>query len=318
MSPSFVGRDEVRRLLSFEICIPLMPEAMIAVSEGRVTQPQRQVLPLPGDSGLFGVMPGVSADGIFGAKLISVRHAPGGAPSHQGVVVLFDPETGAPACVLDAGEITRIRTAAASAAATEVLARPDAGRLLVLGTGEQAEAHIHAVASVRPLQSIRVWGRDASRARHLATEFERRGVTVEVVEDLEAAARQADIICATTAAAEPILAGAWIAPGTHINLVGSSRAGPAEADDDLVANSRFIADVRANVLLQGAEFLRAKASGRVDDNHVVGEIGEVFLGRLTGRGSSDEITVYKSLGAVAQDLWAGWRVFELLKKEGRG
>ncbi len=316
MPPRFAGRDEVRRLLTFEACVPLMREAMIAVSEGRVDQPARQILSLPGEAGLFGVMPGVAADGIFGAKLISVSHASGGAPSHQGVVVLFDPKTCAPACVLDAGEITRIRTAAATAAATDALARPDAGQLLVLGTGEQAEAHVKAIALVRPLRSIQLWGRNPDRARTLALHLEQQGVAVEIVEDLEAAAQQADIICATTAAAEPILAGAWIAPGAHVNLVGSSRAGPAEADDDLVARSRFVADVRANVLLQGAEFLRAKASGRVNDEHVIGEIGEVFSGRLAGRQSKEDITVYKSLGVVAQDLWAGWRVFELLEAEG--
>ena len=316
MPPRFAGRDEVRRLLTFEVCIPLMREAMIAVSQGRVDQPARQILPLPDGGGLFGVMPGVAADGIFGAKLISVSHSAGGAPSHQGVVVLFDPKTRAPICVLDAGEITRIRTAAATAAATEALAAPDAGRLLVLGTGEQAEAHVHAVRHLRPLRSIEIWGRDPERARSLAEHLRRQGVTVEVVVDLKGAAERADIICATTAAAEPILAGQWIRPGAHVNLVGSSRAGPAEADDDLVAGSRFIADVRANVLLQGAEFLHAKASGRVGDDHVVGEIGDVFLGRLAGRESSDDITVYKSLGAVAQDLWAGWRVFQLLEAEG--
>lgn len=316
MPPRIAGRDEVRRLLGFEACIPLMREAMIAVSEGRVDQPARQILPLPGDAGLFGVMPGVSADGIFGAKLISVSHAPGGAPSHQGLLVLFDPKTRAPACVLDAGEITRIRTAAATAAATDALARPDAGRLLVLGTGEQAEAHVQAIALVRPLRSIQLWGRNPDRARSLGMHLKQQGVAVESVEDLKAAAQQADIICATTAAAAPILAGAWIAPGAHVNLVGSSRAGPAEADDDLVARSRFVADVRANVLLQGAEFLRAKASGRVNDDHIIGEIGDVFSGRLAGRQSNEDITVYKSLGVFAQDLWAGWRVFELLEAEG--
>ena len=314
MTPRFADRDQVRRLLSLEACIPLMREAMIAVSEGRVSQPPRQILPLPGGAGLFGVMPGVCADGMFGAKLISVSHAPGGAPSHQGLVILFDPATLAPACALDAGEITRIRTAAATAAATDALARVDAGRLLVLGTGEQAEAHVQAVRLTRPLRAIEIWGRDSARARSLATRLEQQGVAVQVVEDPRAAASRADIICATTAAAEPILEGEWIAPGAHVNLVGSSRAGPAEADDDLVARSRFIADVRANVLLQGGEFLRAKASGRVTDEHVVGEIGEVFAGRLVGRRSDNEVTVYKSLGAVAQDLWAGWRVFELLER----
>ena len=308
MSPRFIPRDEVRRRLSFEACIALMRAAMIAVSDGRVDQPPRQILPLPGGAGLFGVMPGVAADGRFGAKLLSVMHTEGGAPSHQGVVVLFDPASGAPACVVDAGEITRIRTASASAAATDALARPDAESLLVLGTGEQAEAHIRAIALVRPLRRIAVWGRSAGHAHRLAGEMSAAGYAVDVAEDLPSATAQADILCATTAGAEPILKGAWLAKGAHVNLVGSSRAGPVEVDDDLVAGSRFIADVRENVLAQGAEFLRAKASGRVADDHVVGEIGEVFAGRLEGRRDAEEITVYKSLGVIAQDLWAAWHV----------
>src|SRR5579862_3543462 len=116
MPPRFIGRDEIRRVLTFEACVPLMREAMIAVSSGGINQPARQILPLPSGKGVFGVMPGVLADDRFGAKLISAFRHPAGShlPAHQGVVVLFDPQTGAPVCVLDAGEITRIRTAAAS------------------------------------------------------------------------------------------------------------------------------------------------------------------------------------------------------------
>jgi ornithine cyclodeaminase len=123
---------------------------------------------------------------------------------------------------------------------------------------------------------------------------------------------QADIVCTTTSAAEPILKGEWLADGAHVNIVGSSRAGPAEVDDDLVARSRFFVDSRANVLAQGAEFLNARASGRVGDDHILGEIGEVLAGRIAGRGSPSEVTAYKSLGAVAQDLWSGWYVHQML------
>ncbi|MEO8113462.1 MAG: hypothetical protein ABI655_03705, partial [Phenylobacterium sp.] len=128
MAPRFISREEIRRVLTFEACLPLMREAMIATSSGGINQPPRQILPLAGGKGAFGIMPGVAADGRFGAKLISVVQQPAGSPlpSHQGVVVLFDPQTGAPVCVLDAGELTRIRTASARALATDALARPDA------------------------------------------------------------------------------------------------------------------------------------------------------------------------------------------------
>jgi ornithine cyclodeaminase len=316
MEPRFVGREDIRRVLSFEACIALMREAMVAVSSEGINSPPRQILPLAGGKGAFGIMPGVAADGRFGAKLISVRQQPPGShlPSHQGVVVLFDPETGSPACILDAGEITRIRTAAASALATDVLARPDADSLLVLGTGEQAEAHVLAIAAVRSLRRIVVWGRNPDHAGHLAEALRAgHGLAVEVAAEVRSAAAEADIICTTTASAEPILEGGWLADGAHVNIVGSSRAGPIEVDDDLVARSRFFVDSRPNVLAQGAEFLHAQAAGRIDDTHIVGEIGELLTGRVAGRRSTSEITAYKSLGLVAQDLWSGWYVFQNLQ-----
>jgi len=316
MQPRFISREEIRRVLTFEACVPLMREAMIAVSSGGINQPPRQILPLTSGKGVFGVMPGVIADDRFGAKLISVFHPPEGSPlpSHQGVVVLFDPQSGAPACVLDAGEITRIRTAAASALATETLARPDAARLAVLGTGEQAEAHIRAISAMRTLSRIVVWGRNPDHARRLAIELAANdGIKVDIAEDVRSAVAGADIVCTTTSAAEPVLKGAWLPDGAHVNLVGSSRAGSAEADDDLVARSRFFVDSRDNVLAQGAEFINARAAGRVDDSHILGEIGEVLAGRVAGRGSASEVTVYKSLGLVAQDLWSGWHVYRTLQ-----
>lgn len=316
MAPRFIDREEIRGALTFEACIALMREAMVAVSTGGINSPPRQILPLPSGRGMFGIMPGVIADDRFGAKLLGVMQQPAGSslPSHQGVVVLFDPRTGSPACVLDAGEITRIRTAAASALATDVLAREDAGSLLVLGTGEQAEAHILAIAEVRPLRRIAVWGRSPAHAQRLADAVgAEHGLTVEVAADIRSAAAEADIICTTTSSAEPILEGGWLQDGTHINLVGSSRVGPVEVDDDLVARCRYFVDSRPNVLAQGAEFLRAKAAGRIDDTHILGEIGEVLNGTVAGRRSPSEITAYKSLGLVAQDLWSGWHVFQILQ-----
>ncbi|HEX2818524.1 MAG TPA: hypothetical protein VHN39_19175, partial [Phenylobacterium sp.] len=194
MEPRFIGREEIRRVLTFEACAPLMREAMIAVSSGGINQPPRQILPLVSGRGVFGIMPGVIGDDRFGAKLISAFNHPQGSPlpAHQGVVVLFDPETGSPVCILDAGEITRIRTAAASSMATDVLARPDAGDLLVLGTGEQAEAHIRAIAALRPLRRIMLWGRNPDHSRRLAEVLAAEaGMAVEVARDLQAAAAEA-------------------------------------------------------------------------------------------------------------------------------
>lgn len=303
----FIDAETVRTRLTHAACIPLVREAMIAFSCGQTRQLLRSVIPLA-DGHMFGIMPGaLAADGVFGAKLVSVwpENFAAGKPSHQGVVVLFDPVSGAPSCVADAGAITAIRTAAASAVATDALARPDATRLTVLGYGEQAEGHVRAIAQVRNLREVRVWGRDQGRTTAFAERMTAEtGLRVKAASDVEAAVDGADIVCTCTNAAEPILLGRWISPGTHLNLVGSSIAGPAEVDEALVAMSRFIADSRAGVLVQGAEFLRAKAAGRVDDDHVVAEIGEVLAGRVPGREHDTQVTAYKSLGHIVQDLAA--------------
>jgi ornithine cyclodeaminase/alanine dehydrogenase-like protein (mu-crystallin family) len=308
----FIDREEVARRLTYEVCIPLVRDAMIAFSKGESRQLLRSILPL-WKGRLFGVMPGAMAEyGPFGAKLISVFHGNFalGKQSHQGLIILFDPETGAPVCVVHAGEVTAIRTAAASAVATDALARKDARRLAILGYGEQASTHARAISKVRQLESITIWGRTPERARALAEQIQSElAVPVVTARDVEEAVAKADIVCTVTSAAEPILKGAWVHPGTHLNLVGSSHAVPVEVDNELVVRSRFIADSREGVLNQGAEFLRAKAAGLIGDDHIVAEIGQVLAGEIAGRRSPEEITVYKSLGHIVQDLASAWALY---------
>lgn len=303
----FIEQEEVRARLTYERCIPVVRRAMIAFSAGETRQLLRSIIPLA-QGRMFGIMPGALGErGAFGAKLISVypENFAKGVQSHQGVVVLFDPDTGAPICVAHAGEITAIRTAAASAVATDALARPEAKRLALLGYGEQAETHLHALLRVRPISAVSVWGRDPGRAQAFAARMQEEcGLAVTAAGDVQTAVAEADIICTVSSASEPILRGAWVAPGTHLNLVGSSRAGPVEVDNDLVVTSRFYVDSREGVLSQGAEFLAARAAGLIDNAHIVGEIGEVLAGAAIGRRSAEEITVYKSLGHIAQDLAA--------------
>ena len=313
----FIDREEVARRLTYEVAISIVREAMIAFSKGETKQLLRSMMPLS-EGRMFGVMPGaMGAHAAFGAKLISIYPEnfargiqSGGLSSHQGVVVLFDPETGAPVCVVHAGEITAIRTAAASAVATDVLARKDARRLALLGYGEQARSHARAMAKVRGLESVVVWGRSVERARVFAERMEAElGGGVRAVETVREAVAEADVVCTLTSAEEPILMGEWVRPGTHVNVVGSSYAGPAEVDGELVRRSRFVVDSREGVLAQGAEFLRAKAAGLVGDEHIVGEIGQVLAGDVVGRRSAEEVTVYKSLGHVAQDLACAWALY---------
>lgn len=302
-----IDAAEVRARLTYDLAIPVVRRAMIALSAGETRQHLRSILDLtPGR--VLGIMPGALGEqAAFGCKLISVfaGNFAKGMPSHQGVVILFDPDTGAVSAMAHAGEVTAIRTAAASAVATDALARPDACRLALLGYGEQARTHLRALTHVRRLDEVWVWGRSADRARAFADEMSAEtGLPVTASPTARAAVEGADIICTVSGAAEPILEGAWIAPGTHVNLVGSSRAGPVEVDSDTVVRARFIADHRDGVLAQGAEFLRAKAAGLVDDAHVAGEIGQVLSGAVEGRQSAGQITAYKSLGHIVQDLAA--------------
>jgi ornithine cyclodeaminase/alanine dehydrogenase-like protein (mu-crystallin family) len=314
-----IDRETVHALLPMDECIDLMREAMVALSSGRTKQTLRQIIPLEAGAA-FGVMPGATAQ-TFGTKVISVF--PGnfalGLQSHQGFVALFDPASGAAIAMLHAGEITAIRTAAASAAATRVLARDDARQLAILGYGEQAETHARAMALVRPLSRIVLWGRSSERAAAAARRLEGElSLPVSVAGSVREAVAQADIICAVTASPDPILEGAWVAPGTHVNLVGSSMASTREADDALVARGRVFADHREGVLRQGGEVIHAIAAGLIDESHVLGEIGQVMAGSLPGRGSDDDVTIYKSLGAVVQDLFSGWHVYRRALAEGRG
>ncbi len=303
----------VAERLTMVRAIAIVRDAMIALSNGDTRQVLRTIIPMGGGR-MFGIMPGTMGDGAtFGAKLLGIfpENAERGLQSHQGLVVLFDPDNGVPVAAIDAAEVTAIRTAAASAVATDALARPDAHRLAIIGTGEQAHTHARGMAAVRPLSEIRIWGRSRVKADTLAATLATElGVPVVAHGDVAGAVKDADIICTVSGTEEPVLTSAMVADGTHINLVGSSRAGPREIDYALVLRSRFIADYRAGVLAQGGEFLHAKSLGLLDDSHVVGEIGDILAGRLPGRQDLGQVTAYKSLGHIVQDLACGWALYK--------
>ena len=306
-SVPFYGPEDVRARLDYEGCIVAVRTAMAEFSADGKPQPLRSIFEIA-PARLFGVMPGtLAAPHGFGAKVLSVFGDPAqpGRSAHRGIVVLFDRESGRVACIADAGEVTEIRTGAASAVATDALARPDARTLAVFGCGAQAASHIRALALVRPLQEILVWGRSAERATAFAERMRREvGIPVRAIAAGREAATAADIICTVTGSRTPVLLGEWVRPGTHVNVVGSSHAGPVEIDHALVQASRYIVDSRRSALAAAAEFLLAKEAGIIGDGHIAAEIGEVLLGRIPGRRSPAEITVYKSLGHIVQDLAA--------------
>ena len=301
------GADDVARLLDYDGCITAVRAAMAGLTADGGEQPLRSILKLAPDK-VWGLMPGaLPPPDVFGTKIVTAFADPRqpGRSRHQGVVVVFDRDTGAVQCIAEAGAITKVRTAAASAVATDALARRDAKRLAILGYGAEAETHLRALARVRRLEDVTVWGRSFDSATRFATRMATEtGLAVRPVAEARVAVQDADIICTVTSAATPILLGAWVRPGTHVNAVGSSYPGPVEIDSDLVVRSRYIADSRRSALAAAAEFLVAKQAGLVDDTHIVGEIGEVLLGRVAGRTATSEITLYKSLGHIVQDLAA--------------
>ena len=307
MPIAFYDAAQVEALLDYPGCIEAMRRAMTALSSGERSQPLRQIFTV-GENEMFGTMPGeLRALSTFGCKLISVFHEPDGSgrTRHQGVVVAYDGVTGAVSCIADAEPITKIRTACATAAATDALARKDAEVLAIFGTGLQAESHLHALPFVREFREILLWGQSTERTRSVAERMSKEiGRQITPVADGRDAAERADVICTVTSSPTPILLAEWVKPGTQINLVGSSYLGPTEVDTALVAKARYFADYRPGVLAQAAELAAARDAGLVDDSHVVGEIGEVFAGSLAGRENDKQITIYKSLGHVVQDLAA--------------
>jgi ornithine cyclodeaminase/alanine dehydrogenase-like protein (mu-crystallin family) len=313
---------EVRKLLPMAECIDLMRTTMIAVSEGRVVLPLRSILVMPGDRGMMGMMPGYLADPeCFGVKLVSLipRNKPPQYSSHLGLVLLFEADHGQPVALLDAAEITAIRTAAASGLATRLLAREDAGDLALLGAGEQARSHLEAMLSVRSLRRIRVWARDQGKARLFAeAEGAKHKITIEAASGVREAVAGADIICTTTKAREPILQGEWLNPGVHLNVVGSSIAAASEIDTPAVVKARFFVDCRNSTVNEGGEYLRALKAGAITAEHILAEIGEVANGTKAGRRSPPDVTLYKSLGIAPQDLASAHYVLAKARAAGIG
>jgi ornithine cyclodeaminase len=307
MTPVHYDAQSVRELLDYKNCIETVRVAMKSLSASTLIQPLRTAIEIaPGT--LLGWMPGMLPSmEYFGSKVLSVVEEADrpGRSAHRGIVVLFNAKDGTVECIADAEEVTRVRTAAATAVATDVLARDNASRLTIFGSGVQAHSHILAIQHVRKLDEIVVWGRNKDVIETFVKEMKAETeLPIRAEFDARSAASSADIICTVTGAKEPILFADWVRPGTHVNVVGSSRPGPVEIDNALVLASRYIADSRRSALAAAAEFLSAKSAGLIDDSHIVAEIGEVLLGHKPGRTDDNEITLYKSLGHVVQDLAA--------------
>lgn len=281
---------------------------MRAVSDQRTIMPLRQYIDIPGSDGKFTLMPGyIDEPRSFGFKVVAKYPRAPDSPygSHVGAVMVFDADEGIPVAMVDGAELTAIRTSAASALATRELARQDATVLAILGTGAQAEHHIHAIRAVRAITHVRIWGRHRERAQALVQRMQLPdNIQTHVADDAANAVLGADIVCTTTAAKTPLLSAASLAEGCHVNLVGAAIIEAAEVDVDVVAKSRFFVDYRPSAMAQAGELAAAIEQGVIDASHIAGEIGEVLSGRIDARQHDEQLTVYKSLGVAAQDLAA--------------
>lgn len=321
MKVLIVNQAEVAELLPMAACIDAMAEALRAVARGEVVLPLRQVVMLPDQLGAVASMPSYAPSlASIGVKVITVFPGNRGTPydSHQGTVLLFEAEHGGLKAIVDASEVTAIRTAAVSGVATRLLARDDADDLALLGSGVQARTHLAAMRAVRPIRRVRVWSPTEHNRRAFAEHAAADGLTVDAVDSAQAAVAEADIVCTVTSAREPVLLGDWIAPGAHVNAVGSSVRSTRELDTEAVRRARLFVDRRESTLNEAGDFLMAKAEGAIGDDHIVGEIGEILLGTIGGRKSADEVTLFKSLGLAVEDLAAVHLIYERAVAENRG
>lgn len=317
-------RAEVESLLDPDELIDALAPAMVDLSTGAASMPPRVAARVAEVNGMLGAMPGwLPSAGVLEAKLVTLfpQNAGTAVPTHQGIIVAFDPETGTPLALMDAEAITAQRTAAGSALATRVLAREEARTLAVVGTGVQAASHLRFVTRVRAFDRVVVAGRVPETASELAARAsEELGVAVRAVATYEEAVRGADVVCATTHALEPVVLGDWLAPGAHVNSVGLNPAG-RELDDAAVRVAVVVVESRESVFTPGpagANDLIEPAERGLIARDDVAELGEILAGDRPGRSSEGQITLYKSVGVAVEDAAAAGLVLRAARQRGVG
>ena len=322
MKVLILNQSEVANLLPMIDCIEVMDKAFRALASGDALVPLRPILQLPGRNALLCMMPAFLGDiQSVGVKVISVFSDNHGTQYdvHQGTVLLFETEHGCLKAIVDATAITAIRTAAVSAVATRLLALPDARDLAILGSGTQAQAHLEAMLLVRQIGRVRVWSLPMEHAREFAYSQSRRyGIVIEAVDTAKRAVEGADLICTTTPSKEPVLKGEWLAPGVHINAIGSSVPSTREVDTNAMVRSRLFVDRRESAIAEAGDFVIPKQEKAIDDDHIRAEIGEILVGRAAGRTSPEEITLFKSVGLAIEDLASAQYVYDEARAKGVG
>jgi ornithine cyclodeaminase len=314
-----LNEHEVHELLTMRECISVMEEALANLARGDGHNPLRSIVRAPGASGFLGLMP---AYGTAGAKsyyaLKEICLFPGnparGLDTHLGAVLLHSGETGELLAAANASAITAIRTAAVSAVATKLLARENASTLAIIGAGVQGKSHLEAIPLVRDIGSIHICSRSSAKAEALAATDPR----AKVVETIEEAVRDADIVVTATSSKEPVVRREWLADGVHIDAVGSSVASSRELDSATMAAASLFVDRRESTESESGDYLAALREGAIGEGHIRAEIGEILLGSAQGRTSADEITLFKSLGIAVEDLASVAFLHDKASRLGRG
>ncbi len=320
--PLILDEQDVRALLPMPELIDAMQSALIAFSARRTKQPLRTVLEIGSDRAFFGVMPAYVPDTpALGTKLVTVysNNPAVGLPSHLATIVLLDPHTGALLALLDGRYITEARTAAVSAVATRLLAIPDASTLAIIGSGVQARSHLEALACVRPIREVRVWSRSIERLERFITDMrERTSVNLIPATSAESAVRDAHILVLATSSRSPVVESDWVGDGTHICAVGACRPDQREMPGLLVSRTRLFVDSREGALAESGDIVLGIQDGLFDARHIRGELGELAAGRVDGRSSVHDITLFKSLGMAVEDVAAAHLAYGAAMERGLG
>lgn len=322
MKTLIAGREEVRAWLTMEDAVEVLETLFGTMHETTTILPLRTRMLLPDPDQGLAMMPAyLDPPGVVGGKFFTIfpgNHA-FGRDAHQGAVLLFGVQHGELLAVLDASSLTAIRTAAVSGVATRYMARPDAHRLALLGSGVQAEAHLDAMRAVRAIDQVTVWSRHRSHAEAFRDrQQERTGVAIRVSSSASEAVADADIICTVTAAQTPVLEGRWLMPGVHMNAVGASVREYRELDSSAVAMSRCVVDLRESALHESGDILIPIEEGRVGRDHVVAELSDLVRGDTLGRVQSSDVTLFKSLGIASEDLAVAHHLYQWARDRGFG
>lgn len=324
MKTLLLSRKDIESFFTMKMCMEAVEKAFAGLARGNANMPQRTAIALPDKSGLALFMPAHIKDlGALGTKVVTVYHdnvRKHGLPAVLGTILLLDEDTGFPLAIMDGGFLTAMRTGAASGVATKHMAKPDASVGMIFGTGVQAFTQVLAIHEARPLRKLLAWSIDAMDARRAFSQrvTEKTGVPVDLVHDPAAAVRESDIVVLATSAAEPIVDGAWFQPGVHINGIGSHTAKMRELDTLSVQRGRVVCDLLEACKAEAGDFIIPTQAGAWSWDRVAGNLGDVIIGRIPGRTSPEDITLFKSVGLAIQDVSAARAVYNEAARRGIG